>query len=415
MLNSNEILEVGILLLDGYPYREITASHRLGDYTLVRLKKTLINHGIDVISWNALNDDQRYELCYPTKVIKQDSDELFGFEAIYRKLQHRGSHYSIKMGWIEYIKKNPDGLRYSQFCSRYRQWESITHPGRLATAPVNRKPGKYLFIDWIGDQPSLVMDPDHSGKKIKAHFLVFTMGYSSKTFAAAYPDEKTESVIDGINRALCFLGALPQAFRPDNMKTAVQSNTREGIVLSTAMEDLQNFYDVPVLPARPLSFKDKASVERAVQILEVELLPHLESKTFFSFSELNKEIMLYLEELNTRIKTDETLSRNELFKMYDLPNMKALPQTLLCLPEYKRLKVQRNCHIKFNGIYYSVPYRHVGQSVIVKRMNDHIEICTADNQLICTHNRPIGERQLYVTQEDHLKSNYQISRMFAAL
>ncbi|WP_304691505.1 hypothetical protein [Ileibacterium valens] len=177
----------------------------------------------------------------------------------------------------------------------------------------------YILIE---DKTVSVVSQNNPDRKVKAHFLVFTMGYSSYTFAMAFPDEKTESVIEGINHALKYMGCLPQAFRPDNMKTAVSSNTREGIVLSTAMEDLQNYYDVPVLPARPLHPKDKATVERGVLILERELLSRLESVVHENFDDLNHQILLYLQDLNTRIKTGESMSRYELFEKIDKPHMR---------------------------------------------------------------------------------------------
>ena len=133
------------------------------------------------------------------------------------------------------------------------------------------------------------------------------------------------------------MNVLPLTFRPDNMKTAVTSNTSEDLVLSTAMEDLQNDYDVPVLPARPLKPKDKASCERFVLLVETEILPHLEGTVFESFQDLNTAILDFTEEINTRTKSEESLSRRELFEVYKLTHMKTLPDRMFSLCEYRQL------------------------------------------------------------------------------
>lgn len=412
MLSNFEINQAGVMLLRHESLRSIERVIHTSYRTLNRLKKYLVENHISLDDWNEYSDEERRNIFYssPSHAPVNGLVVLPEFELIYQKKENRNSHYSIMAGWNDYIRKNPDGYRKSQFYTHYRRWEQEKHPGKGATAPINRKPGKYLYIDWVGDQPALVRNPDNPDKKLKAHFLVFTMGYSSLTYAAAFPDEKTPCVIDGINRALSYMQALPEAFRPDNMKTAITSNTREGIVLSTAMEDLQSYYNTPVLPARPLKPRDKASVERAVLILESELLPRLDGSTFKSFDELNKVISEYLEDLNTRVKTGESMSRKDLFEKYDKPNMKPLPTRLFQLCEYKKLKVQRSCHIKYSGRYYSVPYQYVGQTVIVKISGSSLQICDKNNKPVWTHSLLSDPGSRYVTVETHLKSNYQKSR-----
>lgn len=412
LLNTKQISEVGFLLLDGAAVRSIMKSYPVSSRVLARLKKEMANHKIDTEKWISMSGDEKARLCYPAAIQKKtDHGNLEEeFETIYQKMKRQGSHYTLSRGWHEYKKRNLNGLQRSQFSRLYKIWEDKEHPGRMATAPVYRQPGKFLYIDWIGDQPALVRNPDFPDKPLKAHFLVFTIGYSSLTFAAAYPDEKAPNVVDGINLCLEYMGALPQCFRPDNMKTAVTRNTRDELKLSTAMEDVQRFYSTPVMPARPHKPKDKASVERAVLILEQELLPQLETLVFEDFSDLNKEIVKYLEKLNTRVKTGETLSRKELFEKYDKPNMKPLPPEPLKVCEYKKLKVQRNCHVKTQNVYYSVPYKFVGQEVIVKISEDDLTVCDSNNRWICTHKTNENPDSVYVTNPGHLKSNYQKQR-----
>lgn len=219
---------------------------------------------------------------------------------------------TLKVLWTAYKAAHPDGYQYSHFCYLYRQWEKKVHPGASATAPIRRNPGEFMYIDWVGDTPAMVRDPENPEKKQKVHVFVTTPGVSSKTFAIALPDEKTPRFLYGMNQAVAFYGALPRYFRPDNMKTAVTSNTPDGLVLSTAMEDIQDYYDTPVLPARPLSPKDKATVEQAVEIIEKEFLAPMSTTVFENFADLNQSLSKFLDELNSRLKKPENRSRNDI-------------------------------------------------------------------------------------------------------
>lgn len=64
------------------------------------------------------------------------------------------------------------------------------------------------------------------------------------------------------------------------------------------------------------------------------------------------------------------------------------------------LKLQRDCHVTFEGAYYSAPCRLVGQRLQVCGGLEQVRIFTADLQLVATHDRVgPGQRQ---THPDHL-------------
>lgn len=408
MLKDTYILEVGLLVLEDMSHRDIRAMFPIGNSTLSNFSELLKSQNFTREKWEKLTDEQRRYLLYPKagksgRKPVQISDKVF--EEIYKKLSDRRIHYTIYNGWAAYRKGNPQALQYSQFVERYRQWENNVHPGNNVTSPIFRTPGKFLYLDWVGDLVPLV--GTYGEKLQKAHIFVTTMGYSSLVYAEAFPDEKTESVVTAINHSFQYCQALPQALRPDNMKTAVISNTKEGIVLSTAMEDLQNYYDIPVLPARPHSPKDKATVERAVQIIEKEFISEISDQTFPSFTQLNERLTTFIDALNNRVKSDEKMSRFELFKHVDLPEMRPLPEQMFYLPEYLKVKVPRNCHVRFKDYFYSVPYQYAGQEVIIKASTEDILICDSHNRNICSHKIATEGSKRYITVKEHLAANYQ--------
>ena len=165
-----------------------------------------------------------------------------------------------------------------------------------------------MYIDWVGDTLPLGLNSD-TGELIEAHFFITTVGVSSYTFVMAFPNEKTESFLQGTVLALNFYGAVPKILKPDNTKTAVIKNDKNKLVLNRAYEDIQQFYDVVIVPTPLVKPKGKPSVENGVKYVETHLLERLRGRWFSSFQDLNQEITLIMEEINAGDKKEGTENR----------------------------------------------------------------------------------------------------------
>src|SRR5665647_190005 len=87
-------------------------------------------------------DDRRLEaLLYPSAPEESSGKrELPAMEYIRKELTRK--NVTLRLIWMEYREKNPEGYQYSQFCERYHQWRdkldvspvSYTH----LTLPTNR-------------------------------------------------------------------------------------------------------------------------------------------------------------------------------------------------------------------------------------------------------------------------------------
>jgi hypothetical protein len=78
-----------------------------------------------------------------------------------------------------------------------------------------------------------------------------------------------------------------------------------------------------------------------------------------------------------------------------------LPRTPYDPATWKQVTVYRDCYVSFEGSYYSVPHRFVGQQVWLRAGARTVQLYSDDHELITTHDRATkpGERQ---TQLDHL-------------
>ena len=252
---------------------------------------------------------------------------------------------------------------------------------------INRVPGEIVCIDWAGDTLPLVFISE-TGEFKKAHLFLTTVSVSSYCFAMAFPNEKVNHFIMGTVKALEFYGAVPKILKPDNTKTAPIKNTKDTLILDEAYADLQMFYNVVIVPAPVRKPQGKPSVENHVKWLETHLLEKLRGRFFTSFDDLNLEISIIINELNTRpYQKDKKGSRLQVFETFDKPSMKPLPKDSFVLYDYKICTVPSNYHIAYDNHYYSVPFSYYKQELTVKASLFDIIICDQMNRQICKHKR----------------------------
>lgn len=106
-----------------------------------------------------------------------------------------------------------------------------------------REPGKELFVDWMGDTPSLVIDPS-TGEGHDAHFFVCTLGNSGYPYVEAFPDEKLDKWLLAYSHAFEYYGGVPRIVVPDNCKTAVSKPQYYDPVINPAYWELAKHYTV---------------------------------------------------------------------------------------------------------------------------------------------------------------------------
>lgn len=129
------------------------------------------------------------------------------FQTYYDRIHTRGSKVNLAFCWLEYKEDNPMGYEQSQFYELYNRFVEKNYGKRDTKMAVERVPGEKMFIDWVGDQPELLTDPQ-TGEIQKVHLFVTTLGLSSLIYAEAFMDEKLPSFINGTVNALHFYGGI---------------------------------------------------------------------------------------------------------------------------------------------------------------------------------------------------------------
>ena len=228
-------------------------------HPIVRQRYGIGNSGIDLIlsrykdtglSWEdfiKLEPAQAEKLIYPPKNIRKDDVPMPDFEHYYDRMMSEGSKVNMFYCWLDYKSKHPDGYQTSQFYEYFKRFIEENHGGKQVSMAVERIPGEKLYIDWVGDQPEILVDAE-TGELKKVHVFITTIGVSSLVYAECFLDEKLPSFMQGTVNAITFYDAVPRYLIPDNCRTAVTKHTKDELVLNTAYQDLEEFYDVVILP-----------------------------------------------------------------------------------------------------------------------------------------------------------------------
>jgi transposase len=303
--------------------------------------------------------------------------------------------------WAEYRGRYPGGYSYSQFCEYLKQYLDR----KDVSLHIEQQPGDKLYIDFAGSKMSLA-DP-YTGEIKEVEVFVAVLGYSGRTYVRACESQRKEDFLSCIVRALNYFGGVPRVLVPDNLKSAVDRANPYEAEINRDLLDLGNHYDMAILPARSLKPRDKAWVERMVQIIYTRIYAPLRNQVFTNLDNLNDAILERLESHNDQPLQGRKESRNILFEAEEKQHLHPLPQDYWELKEYLQVKVMKNCYVQLHRDrhYYSVPFHYIGQKVKLVYTATYVAIYLRGER-IAYHLRDRAPYK-YTTVKEHLPSTHQ--------
>ncbi len=321
------------------------------------------------------------------------------FPTMHRDLSGKG--VTLMLLWQEYQAEHLGRrtLQYSQFCERYRQY---TKTLKRSMRQVHRA-GEKLFVDYAG--PTLALT-DGS----RANIFVSSMGASHYTYAQATAGQKTADWIAGMTGALHFMGAVPELIVPDNPRAVIAVPDRYEPRVGDTVLDFARHYGCSVLPARPRTPQDKASVESAVQVVERWILARLRHVPLANLAAANRAIRPLLAELNERPFQKLPGSRASVFATIDAPAMGALPATRYEYARFKTVRVHVDYHVEIEAHRYSVPHALVGQQLDARITASVVELLHRGRR-VAAH---VRSRQAggYTTVDAHMPAAHRAHRQW---
>jgi transposase len=236
------------------------------------------------------------------------------------------------------------------------------------------------------------------------------LGASSFSYAEASPSQAAADFIASHVRAFAYIGGVPRATVPDNLKSGVKRSNRYEPTLGPLYAKLAEHYGFVVLPARVRKPRDKAPVEAAVLHLQRYILGRLRDRTFFSLAAINVAVWELLDQFNDEpMKNYGGMSRRHRFREIDKPALQPLPAMPFRITAVAiGLHVGRNYHVLYEKHHYSVPYALAQQHVDAYRDGGLVEIYHDGVHVARHKHQPPNYR--YSTQDEHMPPNHRFVR-----
>lgn len=328
------------------------------------------------------------------------------YQIIERKLEYYKSELSRRgvtrhLLWQEYRQDHPDGYGYSQFCEHLDRYLKRDQ----AVMYFKHRPAEQMQVDFAGGKMSYV--DRHTGECIECEVLLCVMPYSHFVYAQALRSQRQEEFIMGLGQALTYLGGVPASIKCDNMRVAVTKANRYEPTFPEAMEFMAAHYNTAILTARVRKPRDKASVEKAVDLAYKKIYAPLRDCIFHNIEELNAAIRRQLDVLNQQPYQARSGSRRQQFEQFEKPLLKELPTSLYLMRKVTEGKVQRNYHVILgeDRHQYSVPYTLIGKRLKIIYTTDTVEIYDGLSR-VAMHKRSYKKND-YTTLADHMPERHR--------
>lgn len=351
------------------------------------------------LSWplpENLDDAELEAKLFPTAMLKLKRKDEPDWALVHQELKRKGA--TLLALHEEYLEANPDGLRRTQFCERYRQWRK----GLKRYLRQTHVAGERVFVDYAG--PTLQIYDLQTGEAQKAQVFVGVMGCSNYTYAEVHWSQKLPDWIAAHGRMFEFFGAVPQVIVCDNLKSGVTKASKTDPELNVTYQSMAEHYGCTVIPARPRKPGDKAKVENGVLVVERWILFRLRHRRFTSLGEAQAAVAELLQDLNSRPFQKMPGCRQTTFDSLDRPAMNALPAQTYEYVEFRRVRVGPDGMIFVDERMYSVPYVLARQNVELRLTAALIEVLHAGRRVGSLVRAP-GTTPM--VNPDHLSPNHR--------
>jgi transposase len=321
-------------------------------------------------------------------------------------LELRRKHVTKLLLWQEYRETHPDGYEYSQYCDRYSRW--------AATAAVTMRQthvaGEKLFVDFSGDGLELLEPTTGEVRKVKLFLAV--LGASNLTYVEPVFGEDLPTWIGCHVRAFEYLGGVPGAVVPDNLRSGVTQANRYEPVINRTYEEMARHYETAVIPARVRKPRDKAKVEQGVLLASRWILAALRHRRFTALWEVKEAVRPLLEKLNNRVMRKLGKSRREVFEEIERAALRPLPDRPYEYAHWVKARANIDYHVEYDAHYYSVPY-HLAQRTLDAPQGERPELwlrATETMVEVWRHSRRIASHARSERKHQHTTSKEHMPR-----
>jgi transposase len=250
------------------------------------------------------------------------------------------------------------------------------------TVRLETPPGEEAQVDF--GYAGMMINPE-TGKRQKAWAFVMTLSWSRHMYVEFVFDQRVETWLRAHRNALAFFGGVPRRIVVDNVKAAIIRACRDDPLGQQSYRECAEHYGFLISPCLPRRPEHKGKVEQGgVHYVKRNFLGGREPT---SIIQANRDVQRWVN--TTAGNRIHGTTKERPLERFDIERrvLQPLPRTPYDLAIWKQVKLHRDCHLVFDGAYYSAPYRLVGQELRVRGGTQEVQIYTTDYALVGTHTR----------------------------
>ena len=259
---------------------------------------------------------------------------------------------------------------------RYVAWKRST--GGEVYVPLVFDPGEEAQVDWGEAWASI------SGVLVKVFLFCMRLCHSGASFVRAYPNQRTEALLDGHVRAFEFFGGVPRRLAYDNPRTIVTmvGKGRER-KLTEAFIHLKSHFLFDVRFCNVRRGNEKGHVENLVKHGQRSFMTPVPGGA--SYEELNDHLEAEcLKELD-RLGVRSQRTRGEILAE-ERERFLALPAHAFEACVRESTIASKLSLVQFDSVRYSVPVRWAHHPCVVKAFVDRVEVWVLEKR-VAAHER----------------------------
>ena len=400
MVNYKEILR---LSHEGYSQRQLESSLHCSRHTIREVLTAAKANGITYPLDDSFSNEQLEAILFPNRYASDNAYLTPDFAYIHKELAK--PKVTLTLLWDEYRQKAETlgkcPYMPTQFGDKYRAWARVTK----ATMRIHHKPGDAMEVDWAGQ--TLPIYDSVTGESYPVYLFIAVLSCSGYTYAEATSDMKLENWLNCHIHAYEYFGGVTRLLIPDNLKTGVIKNTRYETVLNRSYQELAEYYDTAIVPARVEHPRDKSHAEGTVRFASTWILAALRNEHFFTLAEAKEAVSSKLEELNTREFKRREGCRKSAYIEEEKAYMKPLPNQRYELATWNpSLTVGSDYLVSDGKNKYSVPFDLIGEKVDMRLTSNTVEIFFHGSR-VASHVRKQAAQREPIVNPDHMTPEHR--------
>jgi transposase len=282
------------------------------------------------------------------------------------------------------------------YAAVYRFVRSLEPAVPAARVRVETGPGEEAQVDF--GYAGLLFDPRERVLR-RSWVFVMTLSFSRHQYAQFVFDQSVATWLRCHRHAFEWFGGVPRRVVLDNLKAAIVKAALYDPVVQRAYRECAEHYGFLVSPCRPRTPEHKGKVEQGGVHYVIRNL--VAGHSFRDILEANDKALVWcVETAGRRIHgttKEEPLKRfDELERAALLP----LPAAPYAQAVWKKVKLHPDCHVVFEGSFYSAPHRLIGKSLWVRAADTGVTILH-EHEPVASHPRARKPGQRF-TINDHL-------------